>query len=247
MKTQLPIAKTMFFAMIAGILFLFNGCTIGSSHVINGDGNVITATHQLDHFTTINISGMYNMKLTEGKESGVILETDENIHDLTDIQVKNNTLYISSRERGVVRPTKLEMVIIYEDLEQITIGGACRLESEGPVSVQKLRINVSGAADIKLELDVDELVTQVEGAANIFYEGVAGKHMADLSGASQLRAENLKTGLSRIHLSGAGAAHVYATGSLHATLSGLGSITYHGEPEEVFTNRSGLGRIKKAE
>ncbi|TVR38148.1 MAG: DUF2807 domain-containing protein [Bacteroidia bacterium] len=247
MDTRSILTKTMLFATISGILFLFQGCNIGSSHVISGDGNVITATHQLDHFKTINISGMYNMKLTEGRESKVMLETDENIHDLTDIHVKNNTLYISSKEKGIIRPTKLEMIIIYEDLEKITIGGACRLESEGPVSVEKLKINVSGAADINLELDVEELVTQIEGAANIVYKGVAGKHLADLSGASQLRAENLQTGMSRIHLSGAGAAHVYVTGSLHATLSGLGSITYHGEPEEIFTARSGLGRIRKAD
>lgn len=208
---------------------------------------MLSTSHHLDDFRVINISGMYNIMLEAGDEPGLVLETDENIHDLTEIVVRNSTLYISGTEDAVYRPTKMEMFITYTDLEEIIIGGAARLHSDMTVKTESLSVSVNGAADIFLDLDVDELTTNVAGAANIQYKGRAGHHQADLSGASNMRAEALDTRKSRVSLSGAGSAHVFATEHLHARLSGVGSIRYYGDPAEVITERSGLGRIRSAE
>lgn len=243
--------KTIIRWPFAIFIFLFGGLLLSSCHmdsasVIKGDGNVLSTSHQLDHFRVINISGMYNVMLEAGDEPGLELETDENIQELTEIVVRDNTLYISSKEDAVYRPTKMEMLITYTELEEIIIGGAARLHSDMTVMAENLTVSVSGAADIYLDLEVDALVTIVAGAANIQYKGHAGHHKADLSGASNMRAEALDTRESRISLSGAGSAHVFATEHLHARLSGVGSIRYYGDPAEVIKERSGLGRIRSA-
>jgi len=227
--------------------FLLQSCHVDGGAVIKGDGNVLTTTHSLEHFKIINITGMYDIKLAAGEEAVVVLETDKNIQDLTEIKVKDNTLYIRSKEEAVYRPTKMEMHITYPELEQIIIGGACKLESVMVVQSGNLLIDIGGAADIKMDLDVENLTTKIAGAANIFYEGHAGFHQANLSGASNLRAENLLTRETRISLSGAGSAHVHAISRLHASLSGVGSIRYYGNPAEVIADRSGLGNIRSAE
>ncbi len=247
MQTKKTIQKTFLLLIFIVAGFLLQSCYVGSNNIIKGDGNVLTTTHQLEHFKIINITGMYDVKLLAGQEAVVVLETDKNIQDLTEIKVKNNTLYISSLEEGVYRPTKMEMHITYPDLEQIMIGGACKLQSETTVSSETLLIDIGGAADITMELDVEELITKIAGAANIFYEGRASFHQATLSGASNMRAENLLTRETRINLSGAGSAHVHASRRLHAILSGVGSIRYYGNPAEIITERSGLGNIRSAE
>ncbi len=47
-----------------------------------------------------------------------------------------------------------------------------------------------------------------------------------------------------IGISGAGDATVHATESLKARVSGVGNITYYGDPEHKRTKVSGLGHIK---
>lgn len=223
------------------------GCTYSGAGVIKGDGNIFSASHQLDHFKVINIAGMYDVKLSQGDDAVVVLETDSNIQEITDIRVRDNTLYIRSTEEGVIRPTHLKMHITFPELEKVVIGGACKLTSDVGIVTEKLVIDVSGAASIILKLAVDELITSIAGAASIVYEGEALTHRADLSGASSLRAEKLVTQSTNVSLSGAGSAHVFASGRLDAILSGLGSIRYYGDPEELITGKSGLGTIRKAD
>ncbi len=231
--------------MISALLTM-QSCITDGQGVIRGDGNVRSITYQLDSFRMINISGMYDVRLEAGDKGEVVLETDENIHEITDINVEDSTLYIRNLKEGAIRPTRMEMIITYPMLESIVIGGACRLHAPEHITAGSFSIEVSGAADIDLKFEVTELSTVVSGAAKIVYEGAARRHSADMSGASSLRAENLRTQETSIEISGAGSAHVFALEKLNAVLSGVGSIRYYGEPAEVITDRSGLGRIKKA-
>jgi hypothetical protein len=86
----------------------------------------------------------------------------------------------------------------------------------------------------------------VSGAANIHFNGRAEKHNARLSGASNMRAEELRSEHTRISLSGAGSAHVFASEKLEASLSGVGSIRYYGEPNNINIDKSGIGTIRAA-
>ncbi len=238
--------KVSVYVLTLAAVLAVQSCSIDGQGVIRGDGNVQRVTYQLDSFSVINISGMYDVRLEAGDKGEVVLETDENIHELTDIRVKENTLYISNMKEGAIRPTKMEMIITYPELNGVIIGGACKLFSPGNINTDTLSIDISGAADMNLKLEAKKLFTSVSGAAKIEYKGVADVHRAEMSGASSLRAEGLRTIETSIEISGAGSAHVYASDKLRAALSGVGSIRYYGNPVDVITERSGIGRIRKA-
>lgn len=236
----------LLFILIVSGLFL-NACTFGSANVIKGDGNVVTRMYEVDHFNSLDIRGMFEVNLIPGEGQPVMFETDENIQDYLKLRVRGNTLHISSTEDAVFRPTKMVLHIPYSELKKIAIGGACKLGSDAPVVAEELTFQVSGAADIELTLEAKKLTTRVSGAANIKLDGSVVEHRADLSGASNIRAEQLYTGDTRINLSGAGSAHVYASESLDVSLSGLGNIRYYGAPKNIKMSKSGLGSIKAAE
>ncbi len=230
----------LLFSLLAG------GCVMEGGHVIRGDGNIVALEQELEAFTGIHMGGTYEALLIPSEQFRISLETDENIVDITEIRVENNVLYIRTLEDGAIRPSKMDMRIYFPVLEKLEVGGACRLLSKGVLSGDRLHIDVSGAADLQFELDVKELVTIISGAANLNFSGDAQRHQANLSGASNVRAEKLHTRETDIRLSGAGSAHVHATELLKASLSGAGSIRYHGEPSQVIADRSGLGRIRPA-
>ena len=246
MKTKKRIQRPLLLILVLVCGLFLNACTIGNGSIIRGDGNVITATHEVTAFYNINIQGMFDVVLQPSEGQPLTLETDENLHELIKISVKNNTLYVSTTKEGIYRPTKMTLTIPYSQLENITIGGACKLTSDFPVITRNLAFRISGAADIDLELEVTSLNTNVSGAANINLEGTADSHVASLSGASNMRAERLHTQNTSISLSGAGSAHIYASNHLDASLSGVGSIRYYGDPQTTRIDRSGIGSIKSA-
>lgn len=241
-RTQRPL---LLLAAIVIALFA-NACTFGTGQVIKGDGNVIESTHIVGDFDQLNVQGVFEVRLVQDEGQPVMLATDKNLQELILIEVRNQTLYVSTTKEAIYNPTIMELQIPYSKLEKITIGGACKLGSEIIVVSNDLMLEVSGAADIDLIVDVQTLRTRVSGAANISLEGTAGEHIANLSGASSLRAEKLLTNSTQINLSGAGSAHVHADESLDASLSGVGSIRYYGDPGKKQISRSGIGTIRAA-
>jgi hypothetical protein len=244
MNTQKNIQRSLLLLTVIASGLFFQSCTFGAGKVIKGDGNVITTTHDVENFQNIDIQGVFDIILIPGAGMPVLLETDENLQELIDIKVRNNTLYVSQNKDAVYRHSKMRLQIPYSELEKIYVGGACKLRSDDPLISDKMLFDISGAADIDLALDVSSLQTKVSGAANIKFNGRAKKHNVRLSGASNIRAEELRSDNTDISLSGAGSAHIYASEKLEAALSGVGSIRYYGEPNNIKINKSGIGSIR---
>jgi len=66
-----------------------------------------------------------------------------------------------------------------------------------------------------------------------------------ISGAGNADTQKLKAKNVKVSISGAGNATVYAKESLDGNVSGVGNLTYYGNPEDADTNVSGLGKIKR--
>jgi hypothetical protein len=91
----------------------------------------------------------------------------------------------------------------------------------------------------------DHLKIDTSGASNIQASGETKKLEIDMSGASNINTRELRALSVRVSGSGAGHAKVYASEELNAKLSGVGSITYAGDPKVVTKDVSGLGSISK--
>ena len=63
-------------------------------------------------------------------------------------------------------------------------------------------------------------------------------------GAGKLEAFDLDSKDCDVTVGGLGGAEIYVTGKLNATIEGVGSIKYDGEPIDINTEIKGLGRIK---
>jgi hypothetical protein len=243
---QSPFFKSILFAGLAMALAL-SSCTYSEGKVTRGDGNVVTHTVSINYFDEIDLSGAFNVQLTKGSELQAVVETDENLQELVDVEVKGNTLFISTTGDVILKPTKMNLSITYPELRRLSIGGACKLGSNEAIVSETLSLIISGAADIDLGIEVEVLRTQLSGAGSIQFEGTAIEHYIELSGASSLKAEKLITQLTEIDLSGAGSASIFASETLKASLSGIGSIRYYGNPAQTQIDKSGLGSIKSAE
>jgi hypothetical protein len=219
--------------------FLINSCV----NSIDGNGNVINETRDVDSFNKINISGGYEVIINQGDKESLEIEIDENLLEYIKTEVKNNTLFISS-DKSFGKAEALRLYITVVNIKDIDVSGAIELSNKGTYIGEKLEIEVSGAGDINLDLVLENLTMELSGASETNLKGSATDFEIELSGASELAAEKFKTQHTVLDISGAGEATVFAKKTLEVEISGAGTVRYKGNPK-IKKDISGAGSIKE--
>jgi hypothetical protein len=193
-------------------------------HGIEGSGDLETRELELDEFSRIDLGGAFDLEVSFGDRQKVEVTIDDNLWDNLDADVSGGELELDwKKDCQPDRHCKIKLTV--RSLEEVNIHGACDAEIEG-FKGDRFAYTLSGAGDLTMDGEVDELEIQVSGAGN-----------AD---TRDLKAKQVK-----INVSGAGNATVYASEKIRARVSGVGQVTYYGDPEEENTSVSGIGSIKR--
>jgi len=112
--------------------------------------------------------------------------------------------------------------------------------------ISESRDEVSGAANVILNgIDNTELSVESSGASKIKIAGETAKLTVDVSGATQIDAEELNAGDADVEASGASHVNVKVSGSLRTEASGASKIVYIGEPSSVERKTSGASSVSR--
>lgn len=189
---------------------------------VKGDGVIKTTNQAIADFSVLVANGGYTIKWSSGK-SALTITTDQNLLPLIKTTVSGNTLQIESE--GTLAPTKgITITLSSASLADVQLNGAVDLTAS-QLSGHGLKLESNGAADI----NVAGSVTNLE---------------ATLSGACKLDAKALQTQSATVSLNGASYGDVTVAGTLNASISGTGVLTYSGNPKSVEKNVSGVGSIR---
>jgi len=242
----MSIKKLLFAGVIAvaAALGLSSCVNIGGVNSVRGRGSLVSRDFNVGSFTTINISGGYEVVFTESNDTRVTVNMQENLFDYLNVNVSGSNLAIdSSRSFNTGRNNTPRIYIYAPTLHGMTIDGAVSTINWSTVRTDDFFIDASGAANVNLDLEVNSLTINAAGAANLNLSGRAVTSDISSAGAVNVSAFNLETERTIITVSGAGSAHVHASYTLEATINGVGSIRYTGNPE-VTRNVFGLGTIR---
>ena len=94
-------------------------------------------------------------------------------------------------------------------------------------------------------LNVDKFAVECSGVGGITMSGTAKWLKLECSGVGSIDAENLKARRVQGDVSGVGGIKCYATDTLKAIVSGVGSFKYTGSPRVKKLNDSGVGSISE--
>lgn len=191
---------------------------------VEGSGTRKTERREVAAFDRLLIEGAYRVEVAAGAEPGVEIEADDNLLPLVRAEVEGGRLRIYS-ERGMTTRTMPLLRITSPDVREVELPGASEFSLTG-VRNESLKISVPGASKFRAEGETDRLEVALSGAG--------------LIDAGDLRARHVKASCS-----GAGSISVYAAESLDASVSGIGSIDYAGDPPAVNQSVSGLGKINR--
>jgi hypothetical protein len=203
-------------------LFLFimlAGCDWRS---IRGNGNITTEQRPVTSFTRVKTGGGYEIRWQPGPPF-FSLTTDQNLLAKIETTIDGNVLNI--RAHGPLSPTHgIKVVISSDSLAGAQLSGAARFDVSG----------LSGAG----------FTLSTSGATKTTLAGKVTRLLADLTGASQLRADALQADDVELAITGTGKADVLASNSLKASITGAGKVTYGGNPQSVQKHVIGAGKIE---
>ena len=196
---------------------------------------MVSSTLQLDAFHSVQLDGAAELRLSNAEQVSAVLTTNmaqlmqENINLKT--EVRDSVLYIDV-PTNVPGPLKVELAIAAPCLRKVSVRGASKIETpEGHSLTQAgLTLDLNGAAEAELALDVNELTIDSKGASRLELEGRANDARITIAGAGKVDAEELIVRDLHINCAGASQAEVNVTGELWAQAAGASKITYIGKP-----------------
>jgi hypothetical protein len=237
--------KTSFWMGLVALLLTISVASSGCDYVINGvegDGNVVKEEREVKAFDRVQVSGAFEVFLTQGNEEKLVIEADENLLELIETEVVNGKLKIYT-SKSIRNAREMKAHITLKELHGLDLSGAVELMTENRIKTDELKIDGSGAIEMEMSIEADEIRGDFSGASEVEFSGYAKAFSFDASGAAELDAKELEVEILRLNVSGAAEAKVYATKELHVDASGASSVRYKGEPE-VYKSSSGASSVK---
>ncbi len=237
-KAPLP---TLYLGLILSGFFLSTGLMAHGR--LEGKGKMITETRVLEPFTEVSFGGSGEVVLEMGDKPQIVIETYENLMPILMTEVHNNRLKVKFNERRT-RDADVYLHITAPAFTKIDFSGAVEFSSEGKLISDRLSIDLSGATEGFLEIETQNLKSEMSGAGDLELSGIALSQEISLSGACDIDAEDLVTEDTAIRISGAGDVRVHAEKTLNIRVSGAGSVGFKGNPE-ITKKVSGFGSVER--
>ncbi len=206
-------------------------------------GQTITKEFETNPFTGVSAGGVFTVSLTQADEFSVKVETTEEQMEKVQVDVKKNVLTLNYDERVLRRVERITVYVSAPAYDKITASGDAAINGTNKFTSPKFDLRASGASNVRLDLEVEKLVSAISGAANATLKGSATLHEATVSGASYLKAYDMQTEKTVAIGSGASNMQVNATQDLEAVASGTASINYKQVPKNHNFSTSAAANI----
>lgn len=211
---------------------------------VTEESAVARVADMTESFHGININGPFEVELIQSDQSGMEIQASDKDAQRINSEINNGILKVWM-EKKFRSSDDIKLIITSAMFDQIDVHGAVELESKGTLQSEKLDMEVSGACEVELTMEVGRFDADISGAGDLDLEGNAKNVDISISGAGNIEAENLNADRVEISISGAGHAEVHANEELDVSISGVGSVSYSGDPSNINKRISGMGSLSK--
>lgn len=199
------------------LAFLFAGLCAGAT--------AAEQTRAVAPFSSIDVKGPVDMVVHAGKAQS--------------IQLKGNDKFLA-RLQTRVAGGKL-MISFPHDQEWSMKGNPTIV-----ITVPALNaFHVEGAGSVELNnIQGEELDLGFKGAGRLVANGKVGQLRLAAEGVGDVNTRQLQASAARVSFEGIGAVKVFASERLDASVQGMGSLNYYGNPRIVNKQVEGIGSVK---
>ncbi len=240
MKTSI---NTALFALICVVL---TGC-VGMGRNIEPSKKTITRDYEVTGFNKIDISTVTDVYYTQSTDSQTTLRINgpENFVELINVKIEDNTLSLYFEKKVSFNSKKLVVHVSTPQLEGIKFKGVGDIFIAKGFSSEEFNIESKGVGNIEADsVTCGQITINSSGVGDVKVAGTAKKAFLSSKGVGDIDAKNLQAAYVEASSKGVGNISCYASETIDASVKGVGSINYRGNPSTQNVEKKGVGSVK---
>ena len=152
------------------------------------------------------------------------------------IELKNKRKYSGNKKKLVIR-------VGSPHLQSINFQSVGILHLKNYFKSDQLTITNKGVGEIKIDdCHVGTFNLTSKSVGTIEVKGTANEAFIQSEGIGNIDCSEFKSGRTKVISKGVGNLSVYAQNSLDISITGIGNVNYYGNPMEIKTDISGIGK-----
>lgn len=214
--------------------------------------NIISAQEQkeinVESFSSVKFEGSAQwVLLPSDEEKVVIVSKSDDVFDYIKVSNSGSILTVSTTDKNK-NVTKLfksvTIQVYYKSVISVYLSGVGSVNAEDEIHTNELSATLKGTGDMDLNVRCAKFTGNMNGTGGMTIKGKTAKGIVKVAGVGGFEGYELKCENMNVTVSGVGGAKVFATDILTATLNGVGSIKFKGNPKTKNLNTNGVGNIK---
>jgi hypothetical protein len=210
----------------------------------------------------VELNGPINLNLRQGSSPSLEVRGEQRLLANVDTTVDGNTLHIGPRGILLRHRQPIEVTLVLPTLEQLNLSGSGQHTVSG-FSGERIDVNVNGSSNLRFngryrEIDAalhgtgdievtcgnaERVAADLKGSGRMTLVGGARELNAEVAGSGELDARHLRADKAILSHQGSGSSAVYARKHVHVEMTGSGSVSVHGNPDQREISRNGSGSI----
>ena len=183
------------------------------------------------NFRAIELSNAFDVYLTQSNEESVAVSASEDKYrENIKVEVKGGVLIVRYDSKGKWNTgnKKLKAYISFKQLDKLNISGACDVYIVDGWKAENLKLDLSGASNLKGKIDAQKLMIDLSGASDLTLNGDVGQLNVEASGASDFKGFDMIVDYCNAKASGASDIKITVNKELSAEASGASDVKYKG-------------------
>lgn len=212
---------------------------------VNGNGNVTTEERSVtEDFHKVKGSAGLDVYLTEGSENKIVVEADENLHEIIETDISDGKLSIGTKE-SIGRSESKKVYVTYKSIDHVYASSGADVIVNSVLKSEYITLDVSSGSDLEVEVFAREVNAESSSGADLKISGKATSLLASSSSGSEIDAEELIVINCNADASSGGDITVHVKEKLTTEASSGGSINYYGNPTAVSNDENRSGNVHK--
>jgi Putative auto-transporter adhesin, head GIN domain len=244
LKSETMKTKALQFSILACItIFSFMSICASASSV----QDVKKENRKVNDFSEIGLSISADLYLSQGSNTEVIIEADEDVLEKIITEVRGNELVIKFEKWYNHRGTgKIKVYVTTKNINKLVISGSGDIIAKTAIKTERMGFVISGSGSVLIDdLTVKDIHAIISGSGDIRVGGKTTANELDVtvtgSGGFDSRGLEFKEG--DFVITGSGSIKAFVSEELEANITGSGRILYKGKPI-IDANITGSGRIR---
>lgn len=200
-------------------------------------------TQNLGDFDTVKVFDKLNVKLISSSENKIVIEGNKEKE--VEVVNTNGELKIRMTISKLLSGDDISVKLYYKNIISINANEGSFVSSDTTIKQNALDLNTKEGAEIKLDLDVENVNSIANSGGKIELSGNATNQNSTITSGAVLNAKDLKSSITNIDVSAGGKSEIYATTLVNAKVNAGGSIYIYGKPKQINRKTFLGGTIKE--